>query len=91
MIISTKNLSTDLHNQRIRSGLTLEALSEKAGVNIRTITRIQSGQTTSTVRILAKIFRVLADSIAETTGDDSEAEIVLVFDGEEEAGKEIEK
>lgn len=55
--------STWLKHYRLKAGMTLAQLSEKSGVNVRQIQRVESGQSKAG-NLTAKNFLALADALA---------------------------
>lgn len=65
MIISTRNIPETVKKLRTEANLTQQELAEASSVNMHTISRIERGLTSPTVRILEKII----DALVEKTED----------------------
>lgn len=61
MIISTRNIPETVKSLRTKANLTQQELADASGVNMHTISRIERGLTSPTIRILEKIIDALVE------------------------------
>jgi len=86
MIITTENLAEAIKTLRTKTGLSQSELAEEAGVNMHTISRIERGLASPTIRILEKIIHALTtsneykDIVAEQEAKGESPRILLAFD-----------
>jgi transcriptional regulator with XRE-family HTH domain len=79
------SLAESLHDERVRAGLTLEQLAQKAELSIAHLSRLESGDRQPSVAALISLARALGVSLSWLLGERRAASAIAVYPGDEPA------
>src|SRR5580698_6594620 len=77
------SIAENLHEQRVRAGLTLEQLAQKAELSTAHLSRLESGDRQPSVAALISLARALGVSLSWLLGERTSGAPISIYRGDE--------